>query len=87
MFPDDSGAPNLDVVRYYDRVINETIKAGLHPVAILYQFELPQHIQDNGGWTNPNIADNFTTYADLCFKTYGDRVNDLTAGQLLAFRF
>ena len=40
----------------------------------LNHWDLPQALQDLGGWTNDSIVDVYTAYADLMFKTFGDRV-------------
>lgn len=59
---------------YYDKLINALIESGIHPVATLYHWDLPQALQDYGGWTNTSIVEAFKDYADFCFSRYGDRV-------------
>jgi len=40
----------------------------------LYHWDLPQAIEDQGGWPNKTTADLFEQYADVCFREFGDRV-------------
>lgn len=59
---------------YYDKLINTLIESGIQPVATLYHWDLPQALQDSGGWTNESIVEAFKDYADFCFARFGDRV-------------
>ncbi|KAK7088806.1 lactase/phlorizin hydrolase-like [Littorina saxatilis] len=69
----DDGIEQLGVQHYSD-VIDELIRHNIVPLVTLYHWDLPQALQDKGGWLNETIVQDFTDYADLCFRTYGDRV-------------
>jgi len=63
-------------VDFYDRVIDETLAQGMQPWLTLYHWDLPQILEDKGGWTNRDIVQWFSEYTDLCTRKFGDRVKD-----------
>ncbi|TSL34584.1 Cytosolic beta-glucosidase [Bagarius yarrelli] len=65
---------NTQGVAYYNKVIDDLIRNAVIPMVTLNHFDLPQALQDRGGWKSPEIADVFDLYAQFCFKTFGDRV-------------
>lgn len=61
-------------VKYYQNLIKELKDNNIEPMITLYHWDLPQSIQDIGGWTNPIIVGIFADYARVCFELFGDSV-------------
>lgn len=61
-------------VNYYNRLIDGLVQSNILPMVTLFHWDLPQALQDIGGWENPSLIELFDSYADFCFKTFGDRV-------------
>ncbi|XP_018720841.2 beta-glucosidase 11 isoform X3 [Eucalyptus grandis] len=75
LIPHGRGPVNPKGLRYYNNLINELIKSGIQPHITLYHFDLPQELEDEyGGWVSRKIIEDFTAYADVCFREFGDRV-------------
>ncbi|XP_030017480.1 cytosolic beta-glucosidase isoform X2 [Sphaeramia orbicularis] len=61
-------------VDYYNKVIDDLLACNVTPMVTIYHFDLPQALQDQGGWKSQSIATLFDSYAQFCFQTFGDRV-------------
>ena len=59
---------------HYDRLIDALLDRGIEPVVTLYHWDLPQALEDEGGWLHRDTAERFAEYAAACFDAYGDRV-------------
>ena len=69
------GTVNQKGIDFYSRLIDELLENNIKPLATLYHWDLPQKIQDNGGWSNRDTSNLFAEYASIVAKNYGDRVN------------
>ncbi|XP_061347337.1 hydroxyisourate hydrolase-like isoform X1 [Gastrolobium bilobum] len=75
LIPNGRGPVNPKGLEYYNNLINELISKGIQPHATLHNFDLPQALEDEyGGWVSRNIIRDFTDYAEVCFREFGDRV-------------
>ncbi|MGV9963435.1 glycoside hydrolase family 1 protein, partial [Streptomyces olivaceus] len=59
---------------FYRRLVDELLEAGITPVATLYHWDLPQELEDAGGWPQRDTAGRFAEYADITARALGDRV-------------
>lgn len=72
--PDGSGPVNPAGLDFYDRLVDALLAHDIAPVATLFHWDLPQSLEDAGGWFNRDTAYRFADYADLVAARLGDRV-------------
>lgn len=75
IIPNGIGEVNSKGIEFYNNVIDECLKYGIVPFVTLYHWDLPQVLEEKGGWTNKETIDAFVKYAEVCYKSFGDRVN------------
>jgi beta-glucosidase len=74
LFPQGGGTLNPAGIAFYDRLIDALLERGIRPLPTLYHWDLPQALEDKGGWRNRSTVDWFTDYARAVFDRLGDRV-------------
>ncbi len=74
IYPQGVGAVNASGLAFYDRLVDGLLGAGITPFITLYHWDLPQALEDRGGWTNRATVDAFVTYAETVGRKLGDRV-------------
>ncbi|MCL2652663.1 MAG: GH1 family beta-glucosidase [Propionibacteriaceae bacterium] len=75
---DSAGRPNQAGIDFYSRLIDALLQRNITPVVTLYHWDLPQILDDAGGWLNRDTAYRFADYAAIAVAQLGDRVNDWT---------
>lgn len=78
IMPTGFGAVNNKGLDFYDRLIDGCLDRNLQPFATLYHWDLPQALQDSGGWINRETALRFADYAALVTERYGDRLSSIS---------
>jgi beta-glucosidase len=73
--PTGRGRPNPEGLAFYDRLVDTVLGAGIEPVLTLYHWDLPQALEDGGGWRVRDTAYRFAEYSRIVADRLGDRVN------------
>ncbi|MCY4757170.1 GH1 family beta-glucosidase [Pelomonas aquatica] len=71
---DEAGRPNARGIDFYKRLLDGLAERGIRAFVTLYHWDLPQHLEDRGGWLNRETAQRFTDYADLMSRELAGRV-------------
>ncbi|MGP3968345.1 GH1 family beta-glucosidase [Streptomyces sp. 6N223] len=74
ILPEGTGRVNRAGLDFYRRLVDELLEAGISPLATLYHWDLPQALEDRGGWANRDIALWFRDYAALVFEEFAGLV-------------
>src|SRR5260370_6955664 len=72
--PDGAGAVNQKGLDFYRRLVDGLVARNIRPMATLFHWDLPQALQDQGGWESRDTAMRFADYADTVFQALGDAV-------------
>lgn len=68
------GEVNQEGVDFYNRVIDTCLKYDIEPFVTIFHWDLPDYLEQNGGWLNRQTAEAYAHYAKVCFEKFGDRV-------------
>lgn len=74
VFPEGGGQINPAGLDFYDRLTDASLEAGITPYLTIYHWDLPQALQDRGGWANRDTAQIFASYADALARRLSDRI-------------
>ena len=72
--PSGTRSPNQKGLDHYSRLTDTILEAGIRPFCTLYHWDLPQALEDRGGWPNRDFAEYFADYAGILAKQLGDRI-------------
>ncbi len=78
VIPTGTGATNKAGLDFYDRLVDDLLAAGIRPFPTLYHWDLPQVLEDQGGWTVRSTAEAFAAYAEVVVDRLGDRIDTWT---------
>jgi beta-glucosidase len=72
--PEGTGAVNQKGIDYYSRLTDALLEAGIRPFCTIYHWDLPQALEDRGGWPNRDLAAYYADFAGILAKHLGDRI-------------
>jgi len=76
ILPNGTGESNRAGLNFYHKVIDKCISLGIEPWITIYHWDLPQALEEQGGWTNRKIVDWFSEYAEVVTKEFGSKVKN-----------
>jgi beta-glucosidase len=86
IFPSGDGAPNQRGLDFYQRLIDSLVEHDITPWVTLFHWDLPQALEDRGGWRSRLVPDAFATYANTVVQALGDRVKHwITLNEIRCF--
>lgn len=74
VLPEGEGQVSEPGLDFYDRLVDELLMSGIQPFVTLYHWDLPQALQDRGGWGNRAVIEQFAAYTEVVAQRLGDRV-------------
>jgi beta-glucosidase len=86
LFPSGKGQPNQPGIDFYNRLVDALLAAGIQPYCTMFHWDLPQALQDIGGWENRDVAMSFADYAGFTAGFLSDRVKHfMTMNEIRSF--
>jgi beta-glucosidase len=76
IMPEGKGQVNMKGIDFYSKVIDQSLEKDIEPWVTLYHWDLPQSLEDKGGWVNRDVTGWFSDYTAICAKYFGDRVKN-----------
>lgn len=75
IFPNGDRVVNEEGLQFYENLLDALEESGVTPIVTLYHWDLPQALQDRGGWMNRDIVDEFVYFSETIFNRFGNRVS------------
>ena len=86
VFPEGVGTPNPKGIDFYSRLVDEVLAAGIQPYCTLFHWDLPQALEDKGGWQSRDTSEAFASYAGYVAQHLSDRVKHfMTMNEMRSF--
>jgi beta-glucosidase len=76
LLPFGSGLINQEGIKFYHEVIDECLTLGITPYITLYHWDLPEALEQEGGWASFSVNGAFNSFVELCGREYGDKVKN-----------